>query len=418
MRKQTALIVSIATLILIVIAACGRSSDTDIEPNSAAIDASVPTQSGQVVTAGAQITPTLDQSSGSPTRSSDSIDPNAIVAAFEQVLGDIYETVLPSVVQVKVRNDVGQGGLFGIPRTPGTGEGSGFVWSDDGYVVTNHHVIDGAGSVYVVFADGSEFEAKVMGSDPSSDLAVLQIVSPPAGLEEVTLGDSDDLSVGQIAVAIGSPFGQEFSMTRGIISALGRVLQAGDSLFRNPEIIQTDAPINPGNSGGPLLSRTGEVIGINSQIISRSGGSSGVGFAVPINTAKRVVPELIANGEHTYAYLGISGRSVTPSLAEANGLPKETRGVLIVEVVAGGPAERAGLSGATSVTTRSGVPLPTEGEIITSIDGRPIEGMDELIVHLAENKRPGDLLQMEVITSSGTTTVDVTLAARPRRESS
>ena len=372
---------AIVALILIVLAACGGSSNATSEPKALASDASVSSLVTQVVAVGDQVSPAL----GEPAAS---IDADAIVAAFEQVLGEIYESVLPSVVLVRVQSEEGQLGLFGIPRTPITGEGTGFVWSDDGYVVTNHHVIDGANRVYVVFANGLEFEATVMGSDPASDLAVLQIESPPIGLEAVALGDSDELSVGQLAVAIGSLFGQEFTMTRGIISALGRVLRSGDSEYINPAIIQTDAPINPGNSGGPLLNRTGEVIGINSQIISRSGVSAGVGFAVPINTAKRVVPALIANGEYTYAYLGISGTSVTPSVAEANGLPKGTRGVMIIEAIAGGPAERAGLSGVTGTATVSGRLSPAGGEIITSIDGMPITGMAELIEYLAENKRP------------------------------
>ena len=418
MKKQTALIMSIVSLILIVLAACGGSSNATIEPKALTSDALNSSLATQVIAVGDQVSPALDEPAASIAISAGSIDAGAIVAAFEQVLGEIYESVLPSVVQVRVQNEEGQLGLFGIPRTPVTGEGTGFVWSDDGYVVTNHHVIDGANRVYVVFADGLEFEATVIGSDPASDLAVLVIESPPIGLEAVALGDSDELSVGQLAVAIGSPFGQEFTMTRGIISALGRVLRSGDSEYINPTIIQTDAPINPGNSGGPLLNRTGEVIGINSQILSRSGVSAGVGFAVPINTAKRVVPALIANGEYTYAYLGISGTSVTPSVAEANGLPKGTRGVMIIEAITGGPAERAGLSGVTGTATVSGRLSPAGGEIITSIDGVPITGMAELIEYLAENKRPGDRLQMDVITSSGTMSVDVTLAARPRDENS
>ena len=218
------------------------------------------------------------------------IDANAIVAAYEEVLGGIYDSALSSVVQVKVQQDRGQQGSFGNPQTPTSSEGTGFVWSAEGYVVTNHHVIDGADRITLVFADGTVFDATVVGSDAASDLAVLRFDLPAESVQPLPLGDSDQLGVGQLAVAIGSPFGQEFSMTSGIVSALGRLLRAADSNYSNPEIIQTDAPINPGNSGGPLLDRDGRVIGINSQIISRSGASSGVGFEVRVEILIRALP--------------------------------------------------------------------------------------------------------------------------------
>ena len=343
---------------------------------------------------------------------SDALDPHAVVAAYEEVLTGIYESVLPSVVQIKVRTNVPSGGFGGSFR-PAASEGSGFVWSSDGHIVTNHHVIDGATNVTVIFADGLELEATVLGSDPDSDLAALKVDPPAGGLAPIGLGDSDQLRVGQLAVAVGSPFGQEFSMTSGIVSALGRVLQAGDSNFSNPEIIQTDAPINPGNSGGPLIDRHGNVIGINSQIISRSGSSSGVGFAVPINTAKRIVPVLIDEGDYTYAYLGISGSSLGTALAEANDLPSDTRGVLVVTVVPGGPADQAGLSEAQGTTTIDGIDYPTDGQIIIAIDGTPVDGMDDLVTYMAEHNRPGDTVTLDVITDGGSGQVRVTLAARP-----
>ena len=340
------------------------------------------------------------------------LDPQEVVAAYEAVLTGIYQTVLPSIVQVRVRRN-GSGGRFFGGSAPVAGEGSGFVWSVDGQIVTNHHVIEGADRVMVVFADGTEYKAAVLGSDPAADLAVLQIASPPENLRPVELGDSNELAVGQLAVAIGSPFSQEFSMTRGIVSALGRLLQAGDSNFSNPEVIQTDAPINPGNSGGPLLDRLGRVIGINTQIISRSGSSSGVGFAVPINAAKRVVPELIANGQYRYAYLGISGATVTSNLAEANGLPADTRGVMVIDVVPGSPADRAGFSGATGTITFEGIEYPVGGEVIVGIDGTPVRGMAELLAYMVDNSRPGDVVTLELIYDGRSSRIEVTLGARP-----
>ena len=193
----------------------------------------------------------------------------------------------------------------------------------------------------VIFADGSAYEAEVLVSDKASDLAVLQIEAPPEYLTPVELGDSGELYMGQIAVAIGGPFGQEFSMTRGIISALGRTVRSGNSAYTNPQIIHTDAPINP---GGPLLDRKGQVIGINSQTISSCGANAGVGFAVPTNTAARVIPELIEYGAYEYAYLGISGASVTTVLAEVNGLSEYTKGVLMTSVTGRGPAASAGIT--------------------------------------------------------------------------
>ena len=221
------------------------------------------------------------------------------------------------------------------------------------------------------------------------------------------LGDSAELHVGQIAVAIGSPFGQEFSMTRGIISALGRTVRAGDSAYTNPQIIQTDAPINPGNSGGPLLDRKGQLIGINSQIISSSGANAGVGFAVPVNTAARVIPDLIEFGSYQYAYMGISGTSVTPALADANSLSPDTKGVLITSVTSRGPAASAGI-GATGQTGSQG-----SYQIITSIDGIPVDGMSELISELAERFRPGDKVTVELLTERGPRTIEIILGTRP-----
>ena len=381
------------------------------------VDVAEPSSQPQPRVEGTELAPQPqpDSDSSPAPEDSDPPDPHAIVAAFEEVLTGLYESVLPSVAHIHVLGDLqpDADGPFGQPGRRAPSEGSGFVWSSNGHIVTNHHVIDGANEIMVSFASGLQLEATVLGSDPDSDLAVLKVDPPQDGLKEAALGDSNQLRVGQLAVAVGSPFSQEFSMTNGIVSALGRVLQAGSSNFSNPEIIQTDTPINPGNSGGPLFDRHGNVIGINSQIISRSGSNSGVGFAVPINTAKRIVPVLIEEGDYSYAYLGISGATLTSSLAEANSLPSDTRGVLVVSVVPEGPAELAGISGSEGTTEVDGVEYPTDGDVITAIDGTPIRGMDDLVTYMAQNNRPGDTVTFAVITDGSASQAQVVLAARP-----
>ncbi len=341
------------------------------------------------------------------------IDPQLSLSAYEEVLVGIYESILPSVVQVQVRTNVPTGGIIGGELRPVPSEGSGFVWSSEGHIVTNHHVIEGADKVMVVFADSFELPAEVLGSDPDSDLAVLKVEPPDGGLQPVQQGDSDQLRVGQLAFAVGSPFGQEFSMTGGIVSALGRVIPSGASRFSTPNIIQTDTPINPGNSGGPLLDRYANVIGINAQIISRSGSSSGVGFAVPINTAKRIVPVLIKEGDYSYAYLGISGTTLGNILAEINGLPSQTRGVLLVGVVPDGPADKAGLVEAEDTRDVDGVTYPVDGDIITAIDDVPVRGIDDLVSHMVQRNRPGDEVTLDVLAGGRSRKVVVELSARP-----
>ena len=346
----------------------------------------------------------------------------AAVAALEEVLSGIYERTLPGVVHVRASQTVGgSGSAPGLgqpfPLTPLLeGEGSGFVWSADGHVLTNQHVIAGADLVTVTFADGLELEAEVLGSDADSDLAVLMVEAPEGGLHPVDLGDSDDVKVGHFVATIGNPFGQRFTLTSGIISALGRTIQ-GNSRFSIPDVLQTDAAINPGNSGGPLLDRLGRVIGINSQILSRSGSSSGVGFAVPVNLAKRVVPELIEHGRYHHPFLGLTGAALRPSLAEAIGLPDGTRGVLVVGVIAGGPVDEAGLMPVTKTRQVDGVEVPADGDVIVSVDSVAVRGMDELITYLMRNTRPGDKVSLELVRVDGESgRIEVVLRARPSEE--
>lgn len=348
------------------------------------------------------------------------LTPDAILAATEQVLVDIYERVRPSVVQIRAirRLDLQRGpsGRAPLPFDTRRSAGSGFVWDTEGHIVTNHHVVEGADIVLVTFSDGMELEATVMGTDPDSDLAVLRVDAGEEGYEltPVTLGDSSAVKVGHLSSAIGNPFGQEFTITSGIVSAVGRTIRSGNSPFSIPRVIQTDAPMNPGNSGGPLLDRRGRVIGVNTQIASNTGASAGIGFAVPINTAKRVIPELIETGKYEYAWLGISGASLTAEYAELNGLPRDTRGALVIEVAADSPASSAGLKGSDQVATRQGVEVPVGGDVIIAVDGTGIADMDELIAFLIEETRPGDTVRIDVIRQGGeSATLEATLASRP-----
>ena len=371
------------------------------------------------------------EASGEPAVSSmTGPDALTIVAAQGQVINDIYNKVLPSVVLIRVTKNLGGEGARpeapDIPDLPfrnmppfpdefyQRSGGSGFVWDNEGHIVTNHHVVDGADRVIVMLEDGTEMEAQVLGSDPDSDLAVLEIQGidgpmPPAA----ALGDSDAVLVGQLAAALGNPFGQQFSITSGIISGVGRTIRSGNSPFSIPEVLQTDAPINPGNSGGPLLDRNGQVIGVNTQIISRSGSSSGIGFAVPINIAKQVIPALLEEGEFHYSWLGISGSDLSPDVAEMMDLPRETRGALLIDIVNESPADDAGLRGSDRTQLLEGIDMPLGGDIIVSIDGQPVEGIDDIIAYLVGHTRPGQEITLEVLREESREEVQVTLGTRP-----
>jgi S1-C subfamily serine protease len=341
-----------------------------------------------------------------------------ILATFEQALIDVYQTTLPSVVDIEVtqRVPVGSSNRFGGGSGDlfRQGQGSGFVWDEQGHIVTNYHVVEDADTVKVIFYDESTAEAEVIGTDPDADLAVLKVDLPASGLRPLVLGNSDDLKVGQLTLAIGNPYGQDFTMTSGIVSAVGRTIPSGNSTYSIPEVIQTDAAINPGNSGGPLLNRHGEVIGINAMIISESGSSDGVGFAVPINIAKQIIPTLIAGEDYEYAWLGISGASIIGEVAQAMGLPAGSKGVLIISVAQNGPAAQAGLRSSLEVLTVAGREYPYGGDIITAIQGVAITDMDDLITYLVENTRPGDEVTFDLLRSGGEIeNVSVILGTRP-----
>jgi 2-alkenal reductase len=294
------------------------------------------------------------------------------------------------------------------------GLGSGFVWDTNGHIITNYHVVENATDIEVVFSDETTTPAELLGIDPDLDLAVIKVDRPAQDLQPVTPGDSDDLQVGQIAIAIGNPFGQQFTMTGGIISAVGRVIRSGYTPYSIPEIIQTDAPINPGNSGGPLLNRQGEVIGINSQIISRSGSSAGIGFAIPINLAQQVIPTLIKGEAVEHAWLGITGTTLTAEVVDFMELPADTAGALVIDVVQDSPADKAGLRGSDKTLKTNGNEYQLGGDVITAVNDQPVEDMDELVAYLLEEIQPGDEVTLAVLHPDGDTeTIEVTLEARP-----
>lgn len=343
----------------------------------------------------------------------------ANASSGEQQLADIFNRLSPSVVSINTISN-----LANLPEHDGVlpddfdgfsaGTGTGFVIDSNGHIVTNAHVVDGAEFIEVNFIDGTLVRGEIVGVDLASDLAVIRVNLPPEQLRPVTLGDSDALFIGQSTVAIGSPFGQNWTMTTGIISALDRTLR-GLTQFSIGEVIQTDAAINPGNSGGPLLNLQGEVIGVNSQIISQTRSNSGIGFAIPSNLVRRVAASLIEKGVVDYSYIGIEGGDLGLLQMEALNLPNNARGVLVGQVLTGSPADRGGLRSAGNLREVDGVRVYGSADLITAIDGVPLTGMPSLISYLASETVPGQTVTLSVV-RDGREQVElsVTLGARPR----
>ncbi|HVT00327.1 MAG TPA: trypsin-like peptidase domain-containing protein [Solirubrobacterales bacterium] len=298
----------------------------------------------------------------------------------------------------------------------GTATGSGIVLDDKGHILTNNHVIEGASKIEVKLGESDhEYTAEVVGADPASDLALLQVSAPTKELDALPLGDSSKVEVGDPVVAIGNPFGLDRTVTTGIVSALQRQIQAPNG-FSIDNVIQTDAAINPGNSGGPLIDSEGEVIGINSQIEtggSGSDGNVGIGFAIPIDTAKEVIHELETKGSVEHAYLGIKGGSIIPQLAKALNLPVE-EGVLIQSVEQGGPADKAGVEGGSTQATIDGAEITLGGDIIVEADGKKIDNMEQ-IIELVNGKKPGDEVTLKLLRDGHEKSATVTLGKRPAK---
>ncbi len=350
------------------------------------------------------------QSSVNKSNENNKFENLQLLKAKESQLNTIYSTSLPSIVHIKVRQTVP--GFF--QNQERTGEGSGFIWDTEGNIVTNYHVVASASIVDVEFADGSQYPASVIGLDPNSDLAIIKVNPNGKILTALNLGDSTNVKVGNHTIVIGSPFGQEFSMSSGIVSAIKRTVPSQNTMFSIPNVIQTDAAINPGNSGGPLMDIDGNVIGINSQIISRSGGNQGIGFAIPINSVKKIIPTLIKGEKFEYPYIGITGMDLNTNLKKALEIDSEIKGVMIVDVVKGSPADLGGLLGYTGTVSDNDNSYPSGGDILTAINSIPIKSMSDLLTLLFSDYSPGDSVTFTILRDSSSFDLDITLISRPQ----
>jgi S1-C subfamily serine protease len=335
------------------------------------------------------------------------------------VVNQIYKTDGQGVAFIESQLEPQESAFnpFGEPEAEsgGIATGSGFVIDGEGHILTNNHVIEGAEKVEVKLGDSEkEYEAEVVGTDPGTDIALLQVEAPAKELHPLTLGHSSEVEVGDPVVAIGNPFGLDRTVTSGIVSALQRQIQAPNGFSIN-HVIQTDAAINPGNSGGPLIDAGGAVIGINSQIATGGGGDGnvGIGFAIPIDTIRAEINQLETNGEVEHAFLGISGGTVTPELAKALNLPVE-QGVIVQRVVKNGPADKAGVEAGDTSATINGQEVRLGGDIITEANGKPVKSMEEL-VEVIQDSKPGDKLELKILRGGDEKTADVTLGTQPKQ---
>jgi S1-C subfamily serine protease len=345
---------------------------------------------------------------------------------YENTLENIYNQVGPSVVNIQVISQESSTNLPGLsPSNPtpySASLGSGFVWDMQGHIVTNNHVIDGATKITVTFSNGDTYTAKTIGTDPSSDLAVIMVNVPASLLKPVTLADSSNVKVGQIAIAIGTPFGLQGSMTVGIVSALGRSLpveqgSVNGTNYQIPDVIQTDAAINPGNSGGVLVDDQGQVIGVTSAIQSSTNSNSGIGFVIPSDIVSKVIPSLIKTGTYKHSWLGITGTTLSSELAQAMNLEAQQRGALVEAVTTGGPADKSGLRGSSKNVTINGQDIPIGGDVIIAVDQQPVQSMDDVIAYLADNTNPGQKITVTVLRNGQQENIDITLGERPSGQS-
>ena len=327
-------------------------------------------------------------------------------------INEIYRASAPAVVHIETTSRVQQpsdffGNPFGTTQTQ-RALGSGFVIDKAGHIVTNYHVVRGANAIQVSFSNNEHFSAKVIGVDPSTDSAVLQVEVKSRALKSLPLGNSESVRVGDQVIAIGNPFGLDRSVTAGIVSAVQRRIEAPNQLSIS-HVIQTDAALNHGNSGGPLLNAQGQVIGVNAQIETggQSQGNVGIGFAIPINTVKDVVAELIKHGKVEHPFLGIEGKTLQPNIARLFHL-QVTSGVLVASVRPGTGAAKAGVKPATSQVTVEGESWPAGGDVIVKVDGQPVPSVERL-VDLIASKKPEDKIVLEVVRGSSRIHLDVKL---------
>jgi len=416
MSKKT-LNVLVSILVISSLAACNSAVKIDL-PTATPLTA---TQNSP-----AETTPTANMAAQTTSQ----VDLASLQAAYEE----IYAKVIPSVVSITVSKTVSQT-LSNIPNLPNDfnfgngqgqqapelqpiGAGSGFVWDTEGHVITNNHVVDGAELIRVNLSNGNSVIATVVGKDSQSDLAVLKIDVPAAELRPIEVADSTQAKIGQIVIAIGNPFQLSNSMTTGIISGLNRSLQlestdATGLTYTIPDVIQTDAAINPGNSGGVLVDIEGKLLGITTAIESPVRANSGVGYVVPSVIVQKLVPILIKDGSYRQPWIGISGRTLTPEVAQAMNLNRTQRGALVVAVTVGSPAEISGLVGSGKTAKVDGQDVKVGGDVITAADGNPVKYFEDLVAFLARYATVGQTINLSVIHDGKSIEVPLTLAARP-----
>ena len=409
MKNKTYFFTFLGLIFLLMASACNIGAyipDVSVELPKA-ISAGV--QSGEIEV---QRLPVTDEKNNETEVSEDDAAAKDLVLApgelaeEQSALVDLYARANPSVVNITIYGE--QNGQV-VPL----GQGSGFVNDHEGHIVTNAHVVDSAEQVEVTFSDGTILSADIVGEDLNSDLAVVKVEQLPESIGPLPLGAMRDLAVGQTVVAIGNPFGLEGTLTRGIISALGRNIPALTP-FSIPQSIQTDAAINPGNSGGPLLNLEGEVIGVNAQIETNgtSRSNSGVGFAIPVSIVKLVVPDLKEHGEYEWSWLGVRGGNLTPAMVNAGGL-SVNKGAFISDVTPDGPAATAGLQGAVDSASVDGRVVPVGGDVIIAADGASIQSFDDLLIYIALKTRPGQEVTLTVLRAGETQDIVVKLDDRP-----
>ena len=331
-------------------------------------------------------------------------DETSFLTKKNLTLVELFEKSEESVVKIKVERT-------GSATDTG-GVGSGFVYDNLGHIITNAHVVNGANKTTVTILDGSQYSAEIIGEDKFTDIAVIKVSEKPRLLHPLEIGDSSQLQVGEQVAAIGNPFGLSGSMTSGIVSGMGRLIATPDTAFSIPDVIQTDAAINPGNSGGPLLNMKGQVIGINTAILSGTGEFAGVGFAIPSNTVSKIVPALIEDGKYTHPWIGITGQDIDPDLAQALGL-KQAKGFMIITVVDGSPADKAGLKGRSITLETGGKAYPAGGDIIISVDDKEVREIRDILIHLQREKSVGDEMIVGILRDGEFLHITLELVERP-----
>jgi serine protease Do len=425
-KDKSALLVVLLLLSALLLAGCGQATLNEagilLQPAVAEASAQQTTQS-VVSEAGAQETTVLEDEN----LEVEQLLEGDVLDVLQNTLAQIYAQVNPSVVNIQVvaQSSAQSSRMPSFPGTPSMPEetpeeeglASGFVWDTDGHIVTNNHVVEDATEITVIFYNGTTVPAKVVGTDLNSDLAVIKVDVPADELHPVEVADSTAIKVGQLAVAIGNPYGLEGTMTVGFISALGRSLAVDaystTGSYTIPDIIQTDAPINPGNSGGVLVDDEGWLIGVPTAIESTTGANSGIGFAVPSAIIQKVVPALIDEGAVEYSWLGIRGTTLTAELAEAMGLDHDQRGALVIEVTGGSPADKAGLRGGDAQVDLDSEQAEVGGDVIVAIDDQPVSEFDDLVSYLVGSTSVGDEVTLTILRDGEEQMVDVILAARP-----